>query len=135
MDGTLLPIDHIGADRPFHSGRHKRHGMNVQVLTDPFGRLLRASPALPRAVHDLRTAREHGITDALANAGITEALVGLGEGDFLIADGTLIPTGRVAADEPYYWQKHQRHGGNAGGHCLPGRDSAVVLASAAGTTP
>lgn len=44
--------------------------MNVQVLADPFGRLLWASPALPRAVHDVRAACEHGVIDALAGAGI-----------------------------------------------------------------
>lgn len=71
LDGTLLPIDRIAADRPFYSGKHKRHGMNVQVLADPSGRLLWASPALPGAVHDVRAAREHGIVDALAEAGIT----------------------------------------------------------------
>ncbi|MFB8778089.1 transposase family protein, partial [Streptomyces broussonetiae] len=46
------------------------HGMNVQVLADPFGRLLWASPALPGAVHDIRAAREHAILDALADAAI-----------------------------------------------------------------
>ncbi|MEV6619040.1 transposase family protein, partial [Streptomyces sp. NPDC051051] len=71
LDGTLLPIDRIAADRPYYSGKHKRHGMNVQVLADPFGRLLWASPALPGAVHDIRAAREHGIVDALTEAGIT----------------------------------------------------------------
>lgn len=71
LDGTLLPIDRIAADRPFYSGKHKKHGMNVQVLTDPFGRLLWASPALPGAVHDIRASREHGIIDALAQAGVT----------------------------------------------------------------
>lgn len=45
--------------------------MNVQVLTDPFGRLLWASPALPGATHDLTAAREHGILDALGAAGLT----------------------------------------------------------------
>ncbi len=71
LDGTLLPIDRIAADRPFCSGRHKKHGMNVQVLADPSGRLLWASPALPGAVHDVRAAREHGIITALTDAGIT----------------------------------------------------------------
>ncbi|MFD3589505.1 IS5 family transposase [Streptomyces sp. NPDC058683] len=70
LDGTLLPIDRIAADQPFYSGKHKRHGMNVQVLADPAGRLLWASPALPGAVHDLRAAREHGILDSLSEAGI-----------------------------------------------------------------
>ncbi|MFF2654165.1 IS5 family transposase [Streptomyces sp. NPDC058045] len=71
LDGTLLPIDRIAADRPFYSGKHKKHGMNVQVIADPKGRLLWASPALAGAVHDVRAAREHGIIDALAEAGIT----------------------------------------------------------------
>ncbi|RPK43735.1 Transposase DDE domain protein [Streptomyces sp. ADI91-18] len=70
LDGTLLPIDRMAADRPYYSGKHKKHGMNVQVIADPFGRLLWASPALPGAVHDIRAAREHGIVDALTNAGI-----------------------------------------------------------------
>ncbi|MEU1932376.1 transposase family protein [[Kitasatospora] papulosa] len=67
LDGTLLPIDRIAADTPYYSGRHKRHGMNVQILTDPFGRLLWA---LPGSTHDLTAARTHGIVDALAEAGL-----------------------------------------------------------------
>jgi hypothetical protein len=68
LDGTLLPIDRIAADTPYYSGKHKRHGMIVQVLTDPFGRLLWASPALPGSTHDLTAARTHGIVDALTDA-------------------------------------------------------------------
>uniref|UniRef100_UPI003D73BCD8 transposase family protein n=1 Tax=Streptomyces chumphonensis TaxID=1214925 RepID=UPI003D73BCD8 len=71
LDGTLLPIDRIAADRPFFSGKHKKHGMNVQVLADPFGRLLWVSPALPGAVHDIRAAREHGVVEALTEVGVT----------------------------------------------------------------
>ncbi|MGP3953874.1 transposase family protein [Streptomyces sp. 7N604] len=70
LDGTLLPIDRVAADRPYYSGKYRRHGMNVQVLADPFGRLLWASPTLPGAVHDIRAARIHGIVDALAKAAI-----------------------------------------------------------------
>ncbi|MEU6848020.1 transposase family protein [Streptomyces sp. NPDC046716] len=70
LDGTPLPIDRIAADTPYYSGKHKRHGMNVQVLTDPFGRLLWASPALPGSTHDLTAARQHGIIDGLAAAGL-----------------------------------------------------------------
>ena len=70
LDGTLLPIDRIAADRPFYSGKHKKHGMNVQVIADPSGHLLWASPALPGAVHDVRAAREHGIIDTLATADV-----------------------------------------------------------------
>ncbi|MBV7672480.1 transposase family protein [Streptomyces halstedii] len=69
-DGTVLPIDRIAADTPYYSGKHKRHGMNVQVLTDPFGRLLWASSALPGSTHDLTAARHHGIIAALTGAGL-----------------------------------------------------------------
>ncbi|MEU8034896.1 transposase family protein, partial [Streptomyces sp. NPDC049099] len=27
LDGTLRPIDRIAADRPFYSGKHRKHGM------------------------------------------------------------------------------------------------------------
>ncbi|MCC8251553.1 transposase family protein [Saccharothrix luteola] len=70
LDGTVLPIDRIAADRPYYSGKHKRHGMNVQVLADPAGRLLWTSPALPGSTHDLTAARAHGIVDALTAANI-----------------------------------------------------------------
>lgn len=68
LDGTLRPIDRIASDRPYYSGKHKRHGMNVQVITDPFGRLLWASAALPGAVHDIKAARTHNTIDVLADA-------------------------------------------------------------------
>ena len=74
LDGTLLAIDRVGMasgyDRAFYSGKHKRHGMNVQVLADPAGRLVWASPALPGARHDLGAAREHGLIDGLDDAGV-----------------------------------------------------------------
>lgn len=74
VDGTLLRIDRVGMtggrDRPFHSGKHKRHGVNVQVLADPGGRLIWTSPALPGARHDVGAAREHGLLDALEAAGV-----------------------------------------------------------------
>ncbi|GAA1927346.1 hypothetical protein GCM10009753_71190 [Streptantibioticus ferralitis] len=57
LDSTLLPIDRIAADTPYYSGKHRRHGINIQVLTDPFGRLLWASPALPGSTHDLTARR------------------------------------------------------------------------------
>lgn len=45
------------------------NGMNVQVITDPFGRLIWASPALPGATHDITAARTHRVIGALAEAG------------------------------------------------------------------
>jgi hypothetical protein len=74
LDGTLLRIDRVGMgsgrDRPYYSGKHKCHGMNVQVIADPAGRLVWASPALPGARHDMGAASEHGILTALRDAGV-----------------------------------------------------------------
>ena len=75
LDGTLLRIDRVGMasgrDRPYYSGKHKAHGVNVQVIADPAGRLVWISPALPGARHDMGAACEHGIIDALTQAGVT----------------------------------------------------------------
>jgi hypothetical protein len=69
LDGTLLRIDRVGMasgyDRGFSSGKHKAHGLNVQFIADPIGRLVWISPPLPGARHDMGAAREHGIIDAL----------------------------------------------------------------------
>ncbi|MFJ7412874.1 hypothetical protein ACIQWZ_18970 [Streptomyces sp. NPDC098077] len=35
LDGTVLPMDRIAADRPYCSGKKKRHGVNMQRLADP----------------------------------------------------------------------------------------------------
>ncbi len=42
--------------------------MNVQIIADPLGRLVWASPALPGAIHDLRASRDLGIIGALTSA-------------------------------------------------------------------
>jgi hypothetical protein len=57
LNGTLIPIDRVAADRPFYSGKHRRHGMNLQVIASPDGEILWISGALPGAVHDLTAAR------------------------------------------------------------------------------
>jgi hypothetical protein len=37
LDGTLIPVDRVAADRPFYSGKHRKHGMNLQVIASPGG--------------------------------------------------------------------------------------------------
>ena len=70
LDGTLIPIDRLAADRPFYSGKHRKHGMNLQVIASPQGETLWVSGALPGAVHDLTAARIWGILRRLAAAGL-----------------------------------------------------------------
>jgi len=51
-DGTLVPVDRVARDKPFYSGKHKKHGMNLQVIASPDGDVLWVSGALPGPVHD-----------------------------------------------------------------------------------
>ncbi len=70
LDGTLIAVDRLAADRPFYSGKHRRHGMNLQVIASPDGEILWVSGPLPGAVHDLTAARIWGIVRELAAAGL-----------------------------------------------------------------
>jgi Helix-turn-helix of DDE superfamily endonuclease/DDE superfamily endonuclease len=47
IDGTLIPVDRVAADRPFYSGKHRRHGMNLQVIATPGGDIVWVSGPLP----------------------------------------------------------------------------------------
>nr|WP_116209054.1 transposase family protein [Streptomyces olivoreticuli] len=64
IDGTLIPTDRVAADEPYDTQKHKRHGMNVQVVARPDGTPLWFSRALPGQIHDLTAARAHGIVQA-----------------------------------------------------------------------
>jgi hypothetical protein len=64
LDGTLIPTVRssrrceAGHDL-WYSGKHHRHGGNVQVLTGPTGYPEWVSPAEPGSTHDITAAREH----------------------------------------------------------------------------
>ena len=66
----MIPIDRVAADRPFYSGKHRKHGMNLQVIASPGGDIVWVSGPLPGAVHDLTAARIWGIIRALAACGL-----------------------------------------------------------------
>jgi DDE superfamily endonuclease/Helix-turn-helix of DDE superfamily endonuclease len=70
LDGTLIAIDRVAADRPFYSGKHKHHGMNLQVLASPRGDVLWVSGSLPGSVHDMKAARIWGVLEQLQAAGV-----------------------------------------------------------------
>lgn len=70
LDGTLIPIDRIRADRPFFSGKHKRHGMNVQVIAGPDGTIVWVSGPLRGSTHDLKAARIWGLITELRRSGL-----------------------------------------------------------------
>jgi len=70
LDGTLIAVDRLAADRPFYSGKHRRHGMNLQVIASPDDGILWVSGALPCSAHDLTAARIWGILRELAASGL-----------------------------------------------------------------
>ncbi|WP_432190516.1 transposase family protein [Streptomyces sp. Tue6028] len=70
LDGTLAECDRVGDSRADFSHKHRRHGMNVQAVTDPEGKLLWISPALPGRTHDLTAARTHRIIRICERQGV-----------------------------------------------------------------
>jgi len=60
----------VAADRPYYSGKHHHHGMNVQIIAAPDGTPLWTSGSLPGSVHDLKAARIWGIIRRLESAGL-----------------------------------------------------------------
>lgn len=67
LDGTLVPIAQLHGPKgssghdAWYSGKHHRHGGNVQVLCDPSGYPVWVSPVEPGATHDITTARAHAL--------------------------------------------------------------------------
>ncbi|WP_193475528.1 transposase family protein, partial [Streptomyces griseomycini] len=70
LDGTLAECDRVGDSRAGFSHKHRRHGVNVQVIADPTGKLLWISPALPGRTHDLTAARTHRIIRICERQGV-----------------------------------------------------------------
>jgi hypothetical protein len=70
LDGTLIPVDRVAADRPFYSGKHRKHGMNLQVIASLGGDILWLSGALPGSVHDKKAEWIWGILAELEAAGL-----------------------------------------------------------------
>lgn len=63
IDGTLIATDRVNdperaVDR-WYSGKHARHGGNIQVIASPAGWPLWTSPVEPGSTHDLTCARRH----------------------------------------------------------------------------
>ena len=70
LDGTPIPIDRVARDKPFYSGKHKKHGMNLQVIASPGGDILWVSGALPGSVHDKKAEWIWGVLGELERQGL-----------------------------------------------------------------
>jgi hypothetical protein len=90
LDGTLIPIDRVARDKPFYSGKHKKHGMNLQVIASPDGEGLYKLGRLPTFFEDPDRCG-YLIYSSQAHAGF--ALIrGLAQGYFKIAVRSLLIT-------------------------------------------
>ncbi len=71
VDGVHVPAvtfgRKTGGQRAFYSGKHKRHGLNVQTVCSPAGELLRAAAPAPGATVDVTAARKAGIAGMLTS--------------------------------------------------------------------
>lgn len=92
LDGTLIPATRSSTPSAtgrdvWYSGKHKRHGGNIQVLTDPSGYPVWTSEVEPGSTHDLTAARIHALgalypaarhgLPTLADKGYTGAGIGI----------------------------------------------------------
>jgi hypothetical protein len=66
LDGTLIPVGRVAADRLFYSGKHKKHRMTLQVIASPDGDIL----WVPGSVHDKRAEWIWGVLAELEAAGL-----------------------------------------------------------------
>jgi hypothetical protein len=69
VDGVHVPTvtfgRKTGGQKAYYSGKHKRHGLNVQTVCSPDGELLWAAPPRPGATIDVTAARQAGIAAML----------------------------------------------------------------------
>lgn len=71
LDGTLVRTNRIRVhDRRYYAGKHRHHGVNLQGLTDPYGRLIWIFDGLPGSTHDLTAARTHNVFGVADRAGL-----------------------------------------------------------------
>lgn len=66
VDGSLVPVFNWRHRRDLYSGKHRRYGVNIQVVTDLHGRLIGVSRAFPGARHDQWCFEEAAMADLLA---------------------------------------------------------------------
>jgi hypothetical protein len=104
LDGTLAEYDRVGDSRADFSQKHRRHGVNGQVVADPAGNLLWISPALPGRTHDLTAARAHGIVQAC----LTRQILVLADHAYQGAGTTFRTPYYHHSEQPEHYQQFNR---------------------------
>jgi hypothetical protein len=99
LDGTLIDTDRCRTKNPYtghdlwFSGKHRAHGGNVQIVSDPDGHPVAVSDVEPGCTHDLAAARSTGFLGALYAAAALLGLPALADKGYAGAGaGVLTPT-------------------------------------------
>jgi hypothetical protein len=92
IDGTLIPIDRVAADRPFYSGKHRNHGMNLQVLASRTATLREYPGPVPCCPGPVATEFLHGTASTPARLPVTP----MDPGDVVAASLTALDLGETA---------------------------------------
>ena len=69
IDGTLVPTFNWRHRTDLLSGKHRKHGVNLQLFVDVHGRLIAVSPSFPGSWHDIHCLREAGWVELLKHLG------------------------------------------------------------------
>ncbi|MEU6931822.1 transposase family protein [Streptomyces sp. NPDC046374] len=62
LDGTLAECDRVGDSRADYAAKHRWHGVNVQVVTDPAGEVLWKEWTDDGAVHEVHSLKRRAAT-------------------------------------------------------------------------
>src|SRR3954451_19923317 len=99
LDGTLIRTNRCRTKNPdtghdlWFSGKHRAHGGNVQIISDPDGHPVAVSDVAPGSAHDLTAARATGFLGALYAAAAVLGLPALADKGYDGAGaGVLTPT-------------------------------------------
>src|SRR5512146_373653 len=66
-DGTVVPTGNRAGQTGLYTGKKRRYGANIQILSDLDGALLAVSAPLPGSVHDRRAIAASGWESSLAS--------------------------------------------------------------------
>jgi hypothetical protein len=103
LDGTLIAVGRVAEGQPSYSGKYKKNGMSLQVISSPLGDILRVPGPLPGSVHDLTAARIRGVIRQLAATGLItlagKGYIGAGQHVLFRTRGRAQPT-QTSAGRP-----------------------------------
>ena len=101
VDGSLVMVVNWRHRTDLYSGKHRRYGINIQVVVDLHGRIIAVSKASPGSWHDMRCFTEAGVAKLLERCGGAIADKGY-QGSSAITPIKKQPGGELAAPDQQF---------------------------------